>query len=100
KLSKKTMKRGHRMQCHDSIIKLENISFTYQSKKVIEELNFSVLQRDFVGLIGSNGAGKTTLLKLIVGQLKPDKGQIELFGVPISQYKDWDKIGYVPQKNH
>ena len=85
------------MHCHDEVVALENVSFSYGRNKVIENLSFTVLQRDFIGLIGSNGAGKTTLLKMIVGLKKPDQGHIRLLGVPISQFKDWDLIGYVPQ---
>src|SRR5690554_4131826 len=85
--------------CHDSIISIDHVSFQYEGRNVIDHLDLSILQRDFVGLIGSNGAGKTTLLKLIVGLLKPSSGEIRLFGQPISQFKGWDRIGYVPQKN-
>ncbi|GLX69118.1 metal ABC transporter ATP-binding protein [Paenibacillus glycanilyticus] len=85
--------------CHQDIITLENVSFSYQNQAVHSGLNFSVKERDFIGLIGSNGAGKTTLLRMIVGLLKPDSGTIRLFGQPVSQFKDWDRIGYVPQKN-
>lgn len=85
--------------CHQDIITLENVSFSYQNQAVHKDLNFSVKERDFIGLIGSNGAGKTTLLRMIVGLLKPESGTIRLFGQPVSQFKDWDRIGYVPQKN-
>src|SRR5690606_38133035 len=71
----------------------------YEGANLIEHLSFQVMERDFIGLIGSNGAGKTTLLKMIVGLLKPSKGEIRLFGEPIQQFKQWDRIGYVPQKN-
>jgi zinc transport system ATP-binding protein len=85
--------------CHDHIIQIEDVSFSYEHHKVIEYLNLTIQQRDFVGLIGANGAGKSTLLKMIVGLLKPTEGNIRLFGVPIAQFKDWERIGYVPQKN-
>ncbi|MBJ6364263.1 ABC transporter ATP-binding protein [Paenibacillus sp. MAHUQ-46] len=85
--------------CHRDIITIEDVSFSYEQKQVISGLNVSVKERDFVGLIGSNGAGKTTLLKMIVGLLKPDQGKISLFGEPVSRFKHWERIGYVPQKN-
>jgi zinc transport system ATP-binding protein len=85
--------------CHKSIVEIDSLSFAYEDKKVIENLHFNVLERDFVGLIGSNGAGKTTLLKMLVGLLKPTQGQIRLFDKPLGQFKDWERIGYVPQKN-
>lgn len=85
--------------CHLPVVSLENVSFQYEQRNVIEHLNFQILQRDFVGLIGSNGAGKTTLLRMIVGLLKPSEGEVRLFGTPLSQFRDWERIGYVPQKN-
>jgi zinc transport system ATP-binding protein len=85
--------------CHQSIVTVDDVSFFYESKQVVNDLHFTVLERDFVGLIGSNGAGKTTLLKMIVGLLKPTRGEIRLFGQPISTFRDWELIGYVPQKN-
>ncbi|MFF2090272.1 metal ABC transporter ATP-binding protein [Paenibacillus sp. NPDC058174] len=85
--------------CHQDIISLEGVTFSYQQQRVITGLDFSVKERDFVGLIGSNGAGKTTLLRMIVGLLKPESGVIRLFGEPVSRFKAWDRIGYVPQKN-
>ncbi|WP_081735176.1 metal ABC transporter ATP-binding protein [Paenibacillus gorillae] len=85
--------------CHQDIISLEGVTFSYQQQRVITDLDFSVKERDFVGLIGSNGAGKTTLLRMIVGLLKPESGVIRLFGEPVSRFKAWDRIGYVPQKN-
>ncbi|WNQ09418.1 metal ABC transporter ATP-binding protein [Paenibacillus aurantius] len=86
--------------CHQHVIEIEDLSFSYEDKQVIDQLDFSVLQRDFVGLVGSNGAGKTTLLRMIVGLIKPQKGTIRLFGEPVGRFKDWERIGYVPQKNN
>ncbi|WP_052487970.1 metal ABC transporter ATP-binding protein [Gordoniibacillus kamchatkensis] len=85
--------------CHNRIVEIDRLSFLYEHKNVIDNLTFTVLERDFVGLIGPNGAGKTTLLRLLVGLLKPTSGDIRLFGQSISKFQDWDRIGYVPQKN-
>lgn len=85
--------------CHQEVISLEDVSFSYQQQKVISGLSFAVKERDFIGLIGTNGAGKTTLLRMIVGLLKPASGTIRLFGNNVDKFKEWDRIGYVPQKN-
>ncbi|MGG1313607.1 metal ABC transporter ATP-binding protein [Cohnella laeviribosi] len=84
--------------CHREIVALEQVSYAFGSQQVIENLSFTARERDFVGLIGANGAGKTTLLRMIVGLLKPDRGQIRLFGTPAKSFKDWHLIGYVPQR--
>ncbi|MEB3101467.1 metal ABC transporter ATP-binding protein [Ferviditalea candida] len=86
--------------CHESVVTFRNVSFSYENKRIIEDLNFSIQQRDFVGLVGSNGAGKTTLLKMLVGLLKPTSGEICMFNRQISQFNQWERIGYVPQKNN
>ncbi|RUT36195.1 metal ABC transporter ATP-binding protein [Paenibacillus zeisoli] len=85
--------------CHQNIIEIDQVSFSYRDQKVITDLSFTAKERDFVGVLGSNGTGKTTLLKMIVGLLNPSQGSIKLFGEPIQKFKDWERIGYVPQKN-
>lgn len=89
-----------RADCHREIIRLNRVSFAYDAKPILTDVSFTVLERDFIGLIGSNGAGKTTLLKTIVGLLRPKSGEISLFGTPVQQFKDWNLIGYVPQRSN
>ena len=82
----------------DHAINLKNISFQYENSLVLENVSFSLQKGEFSGLIGPNGSGKSTLIKLILGILQPTHGEILLFNRPISQFKDWSKIGYVSQK--
>ncbi|ETT59333.1 metal ABC transporter ATP-binding protein [Paenibacillus sp. FSL R7-0204] len=87
------------LDCHQHMIEIQDLSFSYGEQKVISNLNYTVKERDFLGILGSNGAGKTTLLKMIVGLLPATSGEIKLFGQPVRRFKDWERIGYVPQKN-
>jgi zinc transport system ATP-binding protein len=80
-----------------NIIEIKNVSFSYGEEQVLKDISFNVHQGDYLGLIGPNGGGKTTLLKIILGLIKPAKGTVLLFGEDISRFKDWSKIGYVPQ---
>lgn len=84
--------------CHAEVVSLNQVSYTYNGRPVIRDLSFSIKQRDFVGLVGSNGAGKTTLLKMMVGLLPPSQGEVRLFGQPNRLFRDWERIGYVPQQ--
>ncbi|MGB5398351.1 MAG: ATP-binding cassette domain-containing protein [Gammaproteobacteria bacterium] len=59
------------------IAEAENVSFSYEGKALIRDLNTTVLRGDKIGIIGPNGAGKTTLLQLLLGKLKPQSGQIK-----------------------
>jgi zinc transport system ATP-binding protein len=86
------------IDCHQPVVELENVSYAYGARRVIDGLNLTIRQRDFVGVIGPNGAGKTTLLRLMVGLLKPERGEVRLFGTPLPKFKEWHRIGYVPQR--
>lgn len=82
-----------------NIIEVEGVSFSYDGKnEVLSNITLGIHQGDYIGLIGPNGAGKTTLLKIMLGLLIPAKGRVKLFGEDIKDFKDWHKIGYVPQK--
>ncbi len=83
-----------------NIISLNDISFSYGNGEVIKEVSLKVDKGDYVGIIGPNGGGKSTLLKLMLGLLTPEKGRVELFGHNIKEFKDWYRIGYVPQKTY
>ena len=80
------------------LIDIDDVSFNYGYTPVLNRVSFSIRSGDFLALIGPNGSGKTTLLKTILGLLKPSQGIIRVFGSPIEEFKNWQKIGYVPQK--
>lgn len=83
------------------MINVENVSFIYNGKPVLEDISFYLSQGTFAGLIGPNGGGKTTLLKLILGLYKPQKGSLKVFGQESYKLgKERFRIGYVPQLNH
>jgi len=81
------------------IIKAENLSFSYQDRLILKELNFNLESGDYLALAGPNGAGKTTLIKNILGLETFTKGSLELFATPLKNFKEWDKIAYLPQKH-
>lgn len=81
----------------NKIIEFKDVSFCYRDNTIFENLNFTVEAGDFTALIGSNGAGKSTLLKLILGELSPCQGKVEITGVEPKSFRDWPTIGYIPQ---
>jgi zinc transport system ATP-binding protein len=83
-----------------TIIDLDKVCFSYTGEEVIKDVSLEIHKGDYVGVIGPNGGGKSTLLKLMLGILKPNKGTIRLFGQDVREFKDWSKIGYVPQRAH
>ena len=80
------------------LIRVEGLSFRYDSIPVLEEVSFSISRGDFVAILGPNGSGKTTLVKLVLGLFRPAKGRVLLMGKPVEEFGARSKIGYVPQK--
>jgi zinc transport system ATP-binding protein len=79
----------------DPVIAVKGVYFSYDGPPVLEDVSFTIAQRDFVSLVGPNGGGKTTLLKLLLGLLKPQRGTVRVFGRPPEEVRR--RIGYVPQ---
>lgn len=83
------------------IIELKSISFTYPTAEtaVFENISLSLKKRQSIALVGPSGAGKTTLADIILGILKPDRGEITVDGVSIEENPaGWrEKLGYIPQ---
>ncbi len=81
----------------ETIIEITGVNFKQDTSHILEDINLEIKRGDFLGIIGPNGAGKTTLLKIMLGLIKPTSGTIKLFGEDIHHFKDWYKIGYIPQ---
>ena len=84
------------------VVKLENISFSFGERKVLENINISINQGEIAGLLGPNGVGKSTIFNLITGLIKPSYGSIKIDSKTVNEYPIYlrskkFKIGYVPQ---
>ena len=80
------------------IIQIEELYAAYDEKTVLRNINLSVYERDFLGIIGPNGGGKTTLIKSILGLHQPQKGKIRFYkaGKEVPEIN----MGYLPQYNN
>ncbi len=76
-------------------LEVKDLWFSYGDEDVLKGVNFSVDEGEMVAILGPNGAGKTTLLKLILGLLKPRRGEVRIFGLTPERARGL--IGYVPQ---
>ena len=60
------------------MIQLNHVKFGYSDTEVLEEINLTIHEGEYVVLTGENGSGKSTLMRLILGEMKPDEGEIIL----------------------
>ena len=76
----------------NKIAELKNITFSFDSRKIVNDFSYSFNHGDKIGLVGRNGAGKTTLLKLLQQELKPDKGAVDLSENVVFNYVDQGRL--------
>ena len=76
-----------------AILNCENLSFAYDGRTVLEDVNFSLNAGDYLCVVGENGSGKSTLIKGLLGLKAPRSGSIT-FGEGLKS----TEIGYLPQQ--
>lgn len=67
-------------------------------QQVLWDIDFRLMQGEFVVLLGANASGKTTLVKAALGLVPLASGTTRLFDEPIAGFKSWHRVGYVPQR--
>ena len=77
-------------------IELRDVWFAYGELPVLEGVSLTVEPCDYLALLGPNGSGKTTLVKLLLGLLRPSRGEVRVLGVEPEHARG--RVGYVPQR--
>ena len=85
-----------------NILKLKNISLSFQNRTILDNINFEINQGEIFGMLGPNGVGKSTIFNLITGLIKPNNGKIKIIDQDVTNYPIYlrtkkFKVGYVPQ---
>ncbi len=79
----------------EPVISLRGVWAGYEDDLILEDVNFDMFKGDYVGLIGPNGGGKTTLIRVLLGLIKPNRGEVSVMGKSAQAGRRF--IGYVPQ---
>lgn len=75
-------------QEHESVISVKDLTQRYGTGRIIySDLSFEVPKGRILGLLGKNGTGKTTTINILMGYLRPQKGECKIFGESITQMK-------------
>ncbi|WP_234485586.1 metal ABC transporter ATP-binding protein [Streptomyces sp. MBT97] len=82
----------------ESVIALRGVRAELGSRPVLRGIDLTVRRGEVVALLGANGSGKSTAVRSVIGQVAVSAGEIELFGTPRRRFRDWARIGYVPQR--
>lgn len=79
-------------------VSFSDVSFSYRNVPVLSKAHFALGLGELCVLEGNNGAGKSTFARLLLGELAPDQGTVELFGRDPSRFARSFEVGYVPQQ--
>jgi ABC-2 type transport system ATP-binding protein len=77
-------------------VEVSHVVKSFGDKPAVNDLSFSVAQGEIFGLIGPNGAGKTTTIRMMMDIIKPDSGEISIFGEKLSEASK-NRLGYLPE---
>jgi len=80
------------------IFDIKNLSFVVKGQTILSNISLEIFRSEYIAIIGPNGGGKTTLIRMLLGLEKPTSGEIKIYGKRLSSFKEWHKIGYVPQR--
>jgi zinc transport system ATP-binding protein len=81
-----------------SVLELDGLAVAYGSRLVLSGVHLRVRPGEVVAILGANGSGKSTLVKAALGLVPARAGRVSLFGVPLRRFRQWRRIGYVPQR--
>ncbi|MDU6029960.1 MAG: ATP-binding cassette domain-containing protein, partial [Staphylococcus epidermidis] len=88
----------------NNIIEINNLTKQYGSQIAVNNLSITVESGQIYGFLGRNGAGKTTFVETLMGSIRPDQGDIKVFGKHPIEFsaREWTRIGLVQQhwKDH
>ncbi|MET9776906.1 metal ABC transporter ATP-binding protein [Streptomyces sp. NPDC006367] len=82
----------------EPVIALRGVRADLGSRPVLRGIDLTVRRGEVVALLGANGSGKSTAVRTVIGQVPAVAGEIELFGTPRRRFRDWARVGYVPQR--
>lgn len=82
-----------------NIIEARGLTKRFKELVAVNEVNIRVERGEIYGFVGLNGAGKTTTIRMLLGMIKPTKGEVYLFGKSVRDV-DWNKIGYLVETTH
>lgn len=82
----------------EPVISLRGATATLGSRPVLRGIDLTVRRGEVVALLGANGSGKSTAVRSAIGQVPLTGGSIELFGTELKRFRDWARVGYVPQR--
>jgi len=81
-----------------TVVDVRRLAVGYDGREILHDITLAVPAGEVVAVLGANGSGKSTLIRTILGLVPAARGDIDLFGTPQRKFRDWARVGYVPQR--
>ncbi|MEK9523548.1 metal ABC transporter ATP-binding protein [Streptomyces sp. NPDC087908] len=82
----------------EAVISVRGATAALGARPVLRGVDLTVRRGEVVALLGANGSGKSTAVRAVIGQVPLTGGTIELFGTERRRFREWARVGYVPQR--
>jgi zinc transport system ATP-binding protein len=82
-----------------AVVALTGGAVAYDGRSALAGVDLRLDPGEVVALLGANGSGKSTLVRALLALVPLSAGRLELFGSPVERFRDWPRIGYVPQRS-
>lgn len=81
-----------------SVLAVRDVAVELGGRPVLRGIDLTVAPGEVVALLGANGSGKSTLVRSVLGLTPLTRGDVALFGTPRARFRDWHRVGFVPQR--
>jgi zinc transport system ATP-binding protein len=80
------------------VVEIEDAAVLLGGRPILRGIDLTVSAGEVVAVLGANGSGKSTLIRTMTGLVPTCRGEVRLFGQPLGRFRDWHRIGFVPQR--
>ncbi len=80
------------------VIEIQDGTVSLGGRPVLRGIDLTIDQGEVVAVLGANGSGKSTLVRTMMGLVPTVRGQVSVFGTPLDRFREWKRIGFVPQR--
>jgi zinc transport system ATP-binding protein len=81
-------------------LSLDQVGIVLDGRPIVRDVTFELAPGQVVAILGPNGSGKSTLLKALVRLNPVSQGTVSIFGTSLPHFRDWQRVGYVPQRSN
>jgi zinc transport system ATP-binding protein len=86
------------MRMSQPVVRVTDGAVELGGRPILRGIDVSVSPGEVVAVLGANGSGKSTLVRTMLGLVATRRGEVELFGTPLAEFRDWRRVGFVPQR--